>query len=142
LEREDVADLAIPPLGGHLQSLDAVDELDGDTDPTADALHAALDHVTGAKLATDLARIDGLALVRERRAPRDHGKQTKRREPRDQLLGDAIGEKRLRRIGAAMLERQHGDRRPAAEAWDRRACRRRRLAERQRARVPHRHRNT
>ena len=83
-------------------------------------LHAAFQHIPHPQFFPHVLYIHRLAFVGERRAARDHREETKRGEPRDQVFDDPVGQVLLRRIGAAILEGQNRDCRPAAEARYRR----------------------
>ena len=111
LDGEDVLEAAIVALGPDVMPIGCVDELRGDANAVPGFAHAAFEHVAHAKFAADLAHVDRLALVGERRVARDDEQPARSRQRRDDILGDAVGEILLLRIAAHVLEGQHRDRR-------------------------------
>ena len=72
---------------------------------------APLEDVADAELAADGAHIHRLSLVGEHRVAGDHEEALELGQRGGDVLGDAVAEKLLLRIGAHVVERQHGDRR-------------------------------
>ena len=110
LEFEDVRQVAIITVGPDVVVRRGVDELGGDAHAVAALADAALQDVAHAKLASDAFDVDGLALVIERRIPRDDEEPAKLRQTRDDVLGNTVGEVFLLRVAAHIDERQDGDR--------------------------------
>jgi len=69
-----------------------VDQLRVDADPVYATLHAPFHDVACAELATNLAGIDRLTLIRESRVAADHEGVGDAREIRRQALRDAVDE--------------------------------------------------
>ena len=118
LECEDVPQLAVVGLGPDVVTRGGVDELGADPHPVPRPAHAPLHHVADAQLPAHLLHVHRLALVGEARVPGDHRELAPAREPRDQILGDPVGEVLLLGIAAQVVEGQHGDGGCTAEAGD------------------------
>ena len=110
LHGEDVAELAVVAFGPVMATGDRVDELRANAQPLAAAAHAALQHVAHAKLARDLAHVDGAVLVDEGGVAGDDEQPSDVGKTGDQVLGEAIGEVVLIGIAAHIGEGQHRDR--------------------------------
>ena len=71
------------------------------------ATDAALDHVSGAERASDLAHVRAFAAERKGGVAGDYHQVPEARELGDDILGDAIAEVDLLGIATHVLERQH-----------------------------------
>ena len=109
LNGKNVFQLAIVCLGPELLVGGRIDQLRYDAQPRGGAPHAPLDDVGRSELRADLR--DGLVtlLVAHDGGSRDGLEASNLRELRDDVLGDAIDEVLVFRIGAHVLEWQHGD---------------------------------
>src|ERR1700686_1170922 len=67
LNREDILDLAVIPLGPALGAVFGIDKLNVDPDPIVLPPNAPFQQIANAKLLTYLPNVDRLALVLERR---------------------------------------------------------------------------
>ncbi len=94
----------------------AVDEARRHPQLLADDAQAALQQVARAEQAADLARAHGRPAQGEARVAVDDGQPPQVGEPRRQVLAQAVGQVVVLRIAGDVVERQHGERRPAAEA--------------------------
>ena len=106
---EDVLDDAIVDVREDVITVLSVDKLGGDPHPVPGLPHASLEDVGDVQLGPHLPDVDLLALERER------GRSGRDPEPVhpgqhvDDLLGDAVGEKRVVRVGAHVDEGEHRD---------------------------------
>ena len=110
LQFEQIGQVAIVPLGHDVVVGVGPDQLRRDPHPMPRFAHAAFEHIAHAQLLADLLDVDGLALVGEGRVAGDHREGAPAGEQRDDVLGDAVGEKFLLRIVAEIGERQYRDR--------------------------------
>ena len=110
LHGEDVAQLAVVPLGPDMLASRGVDELTGDTNSPAGSPDAALEDVTDAEFLGDPADVHGSSLVGEGRVARDDEEPAQAGQCRDDVLGDPVREVVLLRIATHVGERQDGDR--------------------------------
>jgi hypothetical protein len=78
LDREDVAQLAVVPLGPDVLTGHCIDELPGDANPSTRGPDAAFEDVTDGQLDTDLPNVDGSPLVGEGRVARDDEEPARR----------------------------------------------------------------
>jgi hypothetical protein len=76
-----------------------------------------LQHRGHTELLGDGSRVLVLAFERERRGTRDHPEPGHVSEPVEHLHGEAVGEIRLLRVAAQVLERQDSDRRVRRRLW-------------------------
>ena len=105
LHVEEVGDGLVEALGPEVCASLSVDELHVDAHSAAAALNAAFEDVANVQFASNLLKIDVLALVGKRRvAPDDKGARNAR-EVGGQALGDAVDEIVLLRIVADIGER-------------------------------------
>ena len=88
---------------------------DRDADPATRFAHAAFEHIAHAQFLADFLDVDGLALVGKGRIAGDHREGAPAGEHRDDVLGDAVGEKLLLGIAAEIGERQYRDGTPIIE---------------------------
>jgi hypothetical protein len=72
LQGEQIARVAIEPLGPKMRIGCGIDQLGADADPVARSPDAPFQHVAHTQLAADLLGIDGLVSIRERGVARDH----------------------------------------------------------------------
>src|SRR3546814_487330 len=110
LDREDVGQLAVVPLGPEMAARLAVDQLRGDADAGASLAHAAFQHVAHAELAADVLNVDGAPPVDEGGVAGDDEQARDLRQIGDNVLGDAVAEIGLLGITAHIVERQNDDR--------------------------------
>ena len=89
-----------------------IDKLRIEPHSLAGVLHAAFKDVSHAKLATDLADVDRLALVGESAAARDHKDTRTAREIGYQRFRDAVDKGIVLRAAADVEEGQNHDREP------------------------------
>src|SRR5215472_11395152 len=92
-----------------------LDQLSGDAYPTTRFAHAALEHIADAQVLPDLFDVDGLTLIGEGRVAGDYRKGAPAGEHRNDVLGDAVGEKLLLGVAAEIGKRQDRDRAPIVE---------------------------
>src|SRR5262249_48661641 len=93
----------------------SIDQLSRDAHALSVLAHAAFEHITNAKLPTNLFYIDRTALVAKARIARDHKQPADATQRRDDVLDDSVREIVLSRVVAHVLERQDGDRRLVRE---------------------------
>src|SRR5262249_25654827 len=105
LNSEDVAQLAVIPLGPAMGSRHGIDELCVDANTVASSADAALEHIAHAELACDLADVGCLSFVLKSRISRDHQEFGEPRQFGDDVLGDAVAEVLLLYITAEISER-------------------------------------
>ncbi len=110
LHAEEIGARLVEPLGPEMRPSVRVDQLRVDPDTVSRTLDAAFHDVAHAKLAADLARIDGLALVGEGGVPSDHDSAGNARQIRRQALGDAIDERILLLAATDIGEGHHHNR--------------------------------
>jgi len=72
LQSEQIAHIAVEPLGPKMRVGRGIDQLGVDAELAARSPDAPFEHVAHAKLAADLLRVDRLVPVRERGIARDH----------------------------------------------------------------------
>ena len=87
-----------------------IDKLTCDTHAISSLAHATFEYVADPKLAADLFHVDGPAFVGKTRIACDHKQPAKARQRHRDVFHDAIGEILLLRVGAEVLEGQHGNR--------------------------------
>jgi hypothetical protein len=92
-----------------------IDELGGDPNAVSGLAHASLHHVARTELPAHRLHVHRPALVDEARVPRDHRELAEGRQPREQVLGEPVGEVLLLRIPAQVVEGQHRDGMPPRE---------------------------
>jgi AraC-like DNA-binding protein len=126
LQGEEIAHVAIEPLGPEMRVGLGIDQLGVDAKLVAGPADAAFQDVAHTQLAADLLCIDSLVPIGERGIARDHEHVREPREIGRQILGHPVGEILLLRIVAEIGERQHDDRQPrcAGGLGDRRSGRR------------------
>src|SRR6516164_6995675 len=93
-----------------MRSARRVEELRGNPYAVANAAHAAFENIAHTKFASDLADVDGAALIGEARIARDHKEPLDARQASDDFLDHSVGQIFLFRITAQIGERQHSDR--------------------------------
>ena len=93
-----------------------VDELGDDPHPVARPPHAALEQGRDVQRGADLAEALLPLLEPHDRAARDHLERADLRELGDHVLGDAVGEELVLRVGAQVEEREDRDRRQPGAA--------------------------
>ena len=109
LDGEDVVELPVVRLGPEVAIGLGVDELRDDAHAIAGATYAAVEQRGGAERRADLAQALRALLERHDRVARDHLERADLGEMRDDVLGDAVGEVLVLRIGAQVAEGKHGD---------------------------------
>ena len=72
LQSEQIARVAVEPLGPKMRIGRGTDQLGVDAELVAGPPDAPFEHIAHAQLAANLLRVDGLVPVRERGIPRDH----------------------------------------------------------------------
>jgi hypothetical protein len=115
LDRENVVQLAVVPLSPAVGAGHGIDELRRDPDAVAAPPDAAFQHVTCAQLPADLSEIDRLALVLEGRISPDDQEVGKARQFGCNVLGNAVAEIVLLRVGIEIGERKDCNRRLVRE---------------------------
>ncbi len=110
LDGEDVARVAVEALRPELISGPGVGQLRGDANAFSRPAHAALQHGSHVERRSDLLDVRFLALEREAGRARGHAQLRHPAQSAQDLLGDAVAEELVLRIGAEVGERQHGDR--------------------------------
>src|SRR5262245_24205465 len=93
----------------------SIDELHRDSNSVTAAANAALQDVAYAKLASDLAYVDRLALVLEGGVVRDDEEIGKSGQLRDDIVGNAVSKIVLFPVAADVVQGQHGNRRSAGQ---------------------------
>jgi len=118
LHGETVLQRAVVGMRPKVVTVAGADQLGGDACTLALAAHAAFEHGGHAQRLADLAQVLVLALELERRGATHHLQAIDARQRVQDLLGQAIGEELVFRVGRHVDEGQHRDR-----ALDlRRAC--------------------
>ena len=74
LQREQILGIMVETLGPDMQAGLGIDQLGIDPDSLARAADAALQHIAHAELAADLANIERLLPIGQRRDARDHNR--------------------------------------------------------------------
>src|SRR5262249_49368000 len=92
LELEDVLERAVETVGPQMRPARRLDELRRDAHAVGCFAHAAFEHISNTKLATDLLHVRRMALVGETRVARDHEQIAKTRQRRNDILDDAVRE--------------------------------------------------
>ena len=110
LQSEQIARVAVEPLGPEMRVGLGIDQLGVDADLVARPPDAPFQHIAHAQLAADLLRVDRLVLIGERGIARDHEHIRDPRQIGRQILGDPVGEILLIRVVAEIGEGQHDDR--------------------------------
>src|SRR5215472_2422909 len=87
-------------------------QLGRDAQALARLAQASLDQVLDAELAPDALHVDGLLAILERGVAGHDEKVAMARQLGDDVLGDAVAQILLLRVGVEVGEGQHGDRRP------------------------------
>src|SRR5215472_18348922 len=100
-----------------------VEKLGGYPNPVATAAHAAFENIAHTELASDLADVDGAALVGKTRIARDHKEPLDARQAGDDFLDHPVSQIFLFGVAAQIGKRQYGDRRFVRQCKNR--CRRR-----------------
>src|SRR5712692_2494910 len=103
LHRKDVREIAVVALGPDVVAGFGLDQLRGDADAVAGFTQAAFEHVAHAKLAPDLAKVRGFALVGKARIAGDDEEPRQPRDRGNDLLDDAVDEILLLGIAAHVL---------------------------------------
>ena len=111
LEVEHVLRISVISVRPEMRAGLGFDELRCDAQAVAGLSHAPFKEVANAKLAPDLAHIDGLALVDEAGIARDHEQPLDVRETGRDVVDHPVREIVLLGIAAHVLEWQNGDRR-------------------------------
>ncbi len=109
LQREDVGEIAVVPVGPDVVASLGFDQLGGDANAIGGPSHAAFEHVAHAEFAPDLLQIDCAALVGEGGVARDDEQRGVARQSGDDVFGDPVGDELLLGVAAHVRERQHGD---------------------------------
>ncbi|MFO1059349.1 MAG: hypothetical protein U1E53_20575 [Dongiaceae bacterium] len=120
LQRKDVADVPIVPLGPEMAPRLAVDELGGDAKTGPRLPDAALQDVGDAQPTGELDNFDRLPLEGERRVARYDEDGRDPRQVGDDVLGYAVAEILLLRVAAHVGKGQDDDRRLARRRGRRR----------------------
>jgi hypothetical protein len=110
LQDEQIADVAVEPLGPQMRAAFGIDQLSVDAHLAARAPDAPFQHIADAELAADLPRLDRFALVGKGGAASDHEASRDPRQIGRQIVGDTVREIFLFRIVAEICEWQHYDR--------------------------------
>ena len=108
LDGEHVVEIAIVGVGPHRGAVAGVHQAGGDAQPVALAPHAALHHVADAQFLRDLGQVTPAA-ESLCRGSRHHAQPAHLGEHGRQVLYQAEAEVVVLRIGAGVLEGQHGD---------------------------------
>jgi hypothetical protein len=112
LDGEDVIDGAVEAERPQVAAGGCVDELGGDAQPLARALHAAFDEVSRIELAADLLDVRRALTHRERRGPGDERQVRDTRQSMQHAFGHPEGDVGVLCVGTQVLERQDRDRPP------------------------------
>jgi hypothetical protein len=115
LNGEDILNGAVISIGPEVRSSGRLDELGCDPNPMTRPTHAALDDVTCAQHAADLAYVDVPSPKGKGGVPRNHKKLAEARQLGDNILCDPVTEIDLLGISAHVLKGQNGDCGPARE---------------------------
>ncbi len=110
LQVEDVGEIAFEAIGPDMAAGGGLDQLAVDAHAAAGAPHAALEHITDAKLAPDSADIGGFSLIGKTRIARDHEQPAGAGQRRGDVVDHAVGEIFLLDVAAHVGERQHRER--------------------------------
>src|SRR5262249_16873685 len=119
LEREHVLNFAVVGIRPDVLAGGCIDKLRCDANTIAHSAYAAFDQIARTEFETHLLQVEDAASIPNAGVGRDHGERAPGRETCDQVFGEAIGEKGLRRVGREVVERQYGDRWSASEGGDR-----------------------
>src|SRR5215469_14897789 len=106
-----------------MRSARRVEELRGNPYAVANAAQAAFENIAHTEFASDLADVDGAALISEARIARDHKEPLDARQASDDFLDHSVGQIFLFRITAQISERQDRDGRLVRQC-ENRCCRR------------------
>ena len=111
LQPEHAGELAVVELRPHLDLIARTNQLGRDAHAAALGANGAFQKVVGAELAPDLGEGLGLTFGERGGDPADDAEPVgvDLPEPRDDLLGQAVGQVRSIRIATEVLERQDGD---------------------------------
>jgi hypothetical protein len=107
-----IAAVGVEAVGPDMRPAFAVDQLDVDLRPFAQAPHAALEDIADAEFARDMPDIDRFSFVNKRRGPGDHEAVGDARQVGRQIVGYRVREVCLLRIGRKVGERQDDERNP------------------------------
>jgi len=110
LQGEQIADVAIEPLGPEVRTGFGIDQLGVDADLRARPLDASFENIAHPQLAADLFGIYWFALVAEGGVAGDHKAAPDARDIGRQVIGNAVGEVFLLRVVAEIGEREHDNR--------------------------------
>ena len=110
LDGEDVVQRSVPRVRPQVIPVLGPDQLGGDAHLVVGLPDRALQHVRHLQALGDLGDLQVLVLERERRCAGRHLQPGDLRQQVQQLLGDAVGEELLLRVGAHVDEREHRDR--------------------------------
>jgi hypothetical protein len=111
LQRERISERAIVALSPHLLPVARIDQAHIHEYAVVGAAHAPLEHVRDAELSPDDAQVALCRIaVAHHGCAADDLQLLDARQAREQIVLDAIGEERVFRVAAHVLERQDGDR--------------------------------
>jgi hypothetical protein len=111
LDRKDVGQLAVEPLGPALVAVVRIDELRRDAHRVAGFANASFENGADAQSPADLRDLEVFALKGERRRAGNHPESGHSRQRADDLFSDAMTEVLLIVLRAHIHEREHDDRR-------------------------------
>jgi hypothetical protein len=112
LQREQIARIAVQPVGPQMCVGLGIDQLGADTHPVARSLDAPFQDIAHSQLATDLLGVGLPATIGESSIPRDNGNHREPRQVGRQVFGDAVGEVLLFAVVAQIDEGQDDNRQP------------------------------
>ena len=116
LDDEEVLRGPIPALRPQVRVARRIDQLRGDPDLIALALHRTFEHIADVQVPADLPHIDRLAFVDLSRIVSDDVHGAMARQVGDDVLRQAVGEPARRLVAAEVCKRQHRDRPPGGDA--------------------------
>ena len=116
LHGEEVLRWPIPALRPQMRIARRIDQLRGDADLVALALHRTFEHVADVQVLADLPHIDRLAFVHVGRIVGDDIDGAIARQVGDDVFRQTVGEPARRLVAGDVGKRQHRKRRPADEA--------------------------
>ena len=107
LKLEYIGQFSVEAVRPNMVARASLDQLPGNAKHISCLANAAFQYIAYAKLASDLADVDGPPLVDERRIARDDKKLPDTRKARDEVLDNAVGEVPLIGVARHVLEWQH-----------------------------------
>src|SRR5262245_16606040 len=110
LDRKDVLKVSVVVLGPAVSPSGGFDQLGRYANAVAGTPHTALQHVSYAQFASDLAHVDRLALVLEAGIAGDNKYLREPRQLGNDVLDDAVDKIFLFQMRTQVVERQHGNR--------------------------------